>query len=304
MSNNGSVWTDFMSSEYAQNELKKIEKKAQQWSVNMDRGPLYDKANPGNDTTLSQSVTTQGVSGGGGSMVGSEDRKPLYTTKSAPVPGGEETYADATVEGLEDVHSAMLEVAHKAPTGKPLGTQDNKPEKWEGIQAAGSKKAKQLLKKAQDMFDEADEVEEDEANEVEEDEEAKLPPEEAEESVEDMIDSEDHDNEDKVDISEVEGLFDSYDSYEDESEDESLESILAELESEDSHGGMPMMDKMGDEHPVTASTTRKTVAILQELVKIANDLDANRQHADASEIDAVLKEEVQTLIASAKRKRK
>jgi hypothetical protein len=249
----------------------------------MDRGPLYDKANPGNDTTLSQSVTTQGVSGGGGSMVGSEDRKPLYTTKSAPVPGGEETYADATVEGLEDVHSAMLEVAHKAPTGKPLGTQDNKSEKWEGIQAAGSKKAKQLLKKAQDMF-----------------EEAELPSEEAEESVEDMIDSEDHDDEDKVDISEVEGLFDSY---EDEEEDESLESILEELESEDSHGGMPMMDKMGDEHPVTASTTRKTVAILQELVKIANDLDANQQHDDASEIDAVLKEEVQTLIASAKKRK-
>jgi hypothetical protein len=286
MSNNGSVWTDFMSSEYAQNELKKIEKKAQQWSVNMDRGPLYDKANPGNDTTLSQSVTTQGVSGGGGSMVGNEDRKPLYTTKSAPVPGGEETYADATVEGLEDIHSAMLEVAHKAPTGKPLGTQDNKPEKWDGIQAAGSKKVKQLLKKAQDMFDG----------------DGELPPEAEDlESVEDMIGTEDHDDEDKVDISEVSGLFDSYDE-EEEDEDESLESILEELESEDSHGGMPMMDKMGDEHMATASTTRKTVAILQELVKIANDLDANKQHADASEIDAVLKEEVQTLLASAKKK--
>jgi hypothetical protein len=116
-----------------------------------------------------------------------------------------------------------------------------------------------------------------------------------------MIDSEDHDDEDKVDISEIEDLFDSYDDEEDEEEDASLESVLEELEGEDSHGGMPMMDKKGDE-PETTSTTRKTVAILQELVKIANDLDANQQHADASEIDAVLKEEVQTLLASAKKK--
>lgn len=242
------VWSTFMESEYAQSELKKIEKQAQQWSVNMDRGPLYDKADPGNKTELSQSVTTQGVSGGGGSMVGSEDRKPLYTMKTAPTPGGEENYADTTVEGLEDIQSAMMDVAMKAPTGKPLGTQDNMPEKWDGIQAAGKAKVKNFTKQADSM----------------------------------MLDDESSEDE-GLDFSEA-----------------SLEQLLSEMEEgeEDSHDHLPsphLMESMG-------SRKKKTIALLKDLVKIANELDQNQRYEDASEVDAIIKDEVQALLTAAKKK--
>jgi hypothetical protein len=250
------VWSDFMASEYAQSELKKIEKQAQQWSVNMDRGPLYDKADPGNKTELSQSATTQGVSGGGGSMVGSEDRKPLYTMKTAPTPGGEEEYADTTVEGLEDIQSAMMEVAMKAPTGKPLGTQDNMPEKWDGMQAAGKARVKNFTKKA-DALMEADDFGHDEGH---------------------------SDETQELDFSEA-----------------SLEQLLEEMNQEESDEGHAisshdLMEAMG------SANKKKTVAFLKELVKIANELDQKGQHTEASEIDAVVKDEVQALLATAKKK--
>ena len=150
------IWKDFMNSEYAQKELSKIEKTAQQWSVNMDRGPLYDNVSPSGsgqtypETQMNPTTETQGVNAGGASMVGSEDRGPLYTTSPAAVPGGQEQYADAKVEGKDDIAKAMMDVAMKAPTGNPMGTQDNNSENWDGIQAAGAK-VQQFVKAAQDL---------------------------------------------------------------------------------------------------------------------------------------------------------
>lgn len=109
----------------------------------MEKKAQYEEQRPAGSgqtypqTQLNPTVETQGVNAGGASMVGNEDRGPLYTTSPAPVPGGQEQYADAKVEGLEDVAKAMLDVAMKAPTGGPLGTQDNMAEKWDGIAAAG-----------------------------------------------------------------------------------------------------------------------------------------------------------------------
>lgn len=157
MKSTTNVWKTFMESDYARQELDKIEKKAQQYSVNMDRGPLYDNVKPTGtgqtypETQLNPTVETQGVNAGGASMVGSEDRAPLYTTSPAGVPGGQEQYADPKVEGLDDVAKAMMDVAMKDPTGAPHGTQDNMPESWDGIQAAGGAKVKSFLKEGQDV---------------------------------------------------------------------------------------------------------------------------------------------------------
>lgn len=108
MSNKDSkVWEAFMSSDYVQTELTKQAQSA-------DRSKLYD-VDPKNHTELSESATTQGVSAGGGSLVGSGDSKALYTMKAAPVPGDKNALV---VEGLEDRHKKMMEVAMKAPTGK------------------------------------------------------------------------------------------------------------------------------------------------------------------------------------------
>lgn len=132
------VWKDFLNSDYAKNELNKIEKTAQ------ERGPLYDNINPTGSgqtypqTQLNPTVETQGVNAGGASMVGSEDRAPLYTTSPASVPGGQEQYADPKIEGKDDIAKAMMDVAMKAPTGGPLGTQDNSPENWDGMKASGT----------------------------------------------------------------------------------------------------------------------------------------------------------------------
>jgi hypothetical protein len=183
-------------------------------------------------------------------MVGSEDRKPLYTMKSSPTPGGEETYADTTVEGLEDVHSAMMEVAMKAPTGKPLGTQDNMPEKWDGIQAAGKAKVKNFTKQADSM----------------------------------MLDDDSSDETSELDFSEA-----------------SLEQLLSEMEDEkEEEAPLPsehLFEAMG-----SAKNKKKTIALLKDLVKIANELDQNHRYEDASEIDAVIKDEVQALLTAAKKK--
>ena len=142
---NSKVWESFMNSEFAQEQLVKMEKQAQ-----VDRSKLYN-VDPKNHTTLNESVETMGVSGGGGSMVGSGDSKALYTMKKAPVPGGAEEYADAVVEGLEDIASAMMDVALREPKGGPFGSQDNSPEKWDGLQAAGKKNIKSFTKKAQEL---------------------------------------------------------------------------------------------------------------------------------------------------------
>jgi hypothetical protein len=297
------IWSSFMNSEYAQTELKKIEKKAQQFSVNMDRGPLYDKADPGNKTQLSQSETTMGVGAGGGSVVGNGDRKTVYTTKPAQVPGGEEQYADTTVEGLEDVHEAMLDVAHREPTGGPFGTQDNQPEKWDGIQAAGNAKAKYPVKKAQDSRDSSNPAAQSIGNafmgkKMMDNGDGKM-----------MMDEEEHET-----------------SY----EDKSLEEILAELDkgSEDDYDDQ-VVDVDGEFHedkqshdldaedfedltssddmePVDSfldkSAAKKTVSYLKELVKIANECDQKGLHEDASQIDAIIKDEVKQLVTARKRK--
>ena len=130
------VWNEFMSSEFAQSEIKKMKKEA--FGADVDRNKLYGPAaDPKNNTTLSESFETQGVAAGGASIVGGGDSKALYTVKSVPVPGGQEACADAVVEGLEDIQKVMMEVAMREATGKPFGTQDNVSEKWDGIQAAG-----------------------------------------------------------------------------------------------------------------------------------------------------------------------
>ena len=269
---NSNVWADFMDSEYVQSELNKIEKSAQAYSTNMDRNKLYN-VDPKNHTELSQSTETMGVSGGGGSLVGSGDSKALYTTKSAPVPGGQEEYADATVEGLEDVASAMMEVAMKAPTGKPLGTQDNMPEKWDGIQAAG--KSSKSVKKAQaPHMNPAGAAGMAAAF-------GKQPGQKlmSEMEMEDVgLEMEDEDHE-------------SHEHTHSDDESHDLEALLDELESEGSERGMSL-----------ASRKAQTVSLLKELVKIANDLDLQGQHAEASEIDLAIKDEVKTLVSTAKRK--
>lgn len=264
------VWEDFMQSEFVQSELKKIKKEAQavdQWSVNMDRNKLYGPgADPKNTTTLSESAETMGVNAGGASMVGSGDSKALYTTKPAPVPGGEEQYADTTVEGLEDIQKAMMDVAMREPTGKPLGTQDNMPEKWDGIQAAG--KATKPFTKQSQAYDPNNKGAADAAKAI----------------------SQSFMGGHKM----MEG------------EEPSLEQILSDLEKEEGEGSKdgseegehmmaPEMMAMG------AAKKKETVALLKELVKIANELDSQGQHEDASEIDAVIKSEVETLASSKKK---
>ena len=268
------LWDTFMQSEYVQSELKKIEKKAQapdQWSVNMDRNKLYGPASdPKNKTTLSDSTETMGVAAGGASLVGSGDSKALYTTKQVAAPGGEEQYADTTVEGLEDIQKAMLEVAHREPTGGPFGTQDNVSEKWDGIQAAG-KATKPFTKKSQ-------------------------APQLSPTGVQGMKDAfkmmgedeEDHDHKDHEDS------------------EPSLEDILADLEkgqgAEDMHASLhdEESDSLSDLMARGSSKKKETVALLKELVKIANELDSQGQHEDASEIDAVIKSEVVALASKKK----
>lgn len=245
---NSKIWENFMQSEFAKSEISKIEKKAQHFSDGRDRDPLYS-VDPGNKTQLSQSATTQGVNAGGASNVGSGDRGPLYQTTPAAVQGGAEQYADATVEGLEDVAKAMMDVAHKAPTGEPRGSQDNQSESWAGIQAAGSDQVKNFAKTAQDMGHGGDHM------------------------MSEMMDSD---------------------------EDVSLEQILSELEAEEK--GEEEAHEEDDYMMSEAANKKKTVALLKELVKIASECDEKGLHSDADEIDSVIKQEVQTLLAATKKK--
>lgn len=262
MSNNSQAWEDFMTSEFVQGELKKMEKEAQaQWSVNMDRNKLYGPAaDPKNNTTLSESTETMGVAAGGGSIVGGGDSKALYTTKSAPTLGGEETYADTTVEGLEDVQKAMMDVAMRDATGKPFGTQDNMSEKWDGIQAAGAS-TKPFTKKSQ-AYDPNNAGSADAAKKI--------------------SDSFMHGHKmmDKT-----------------SDEDKTLEQILSELEGTEGEG-----PKDGSHETAMASANKKreTVSFLKELVKIANELDAQGQYDDAAEIDTVIKDEIKVLASKKK----
>jgi len=264
------LWDTFMQSEYVQTELKKIEKTAQAPDRNKLYGPAAD---PKNKTTLSDSVETMGVAAGGASLVGSGDSKALYTTKSVAAPGGEEQYADTTVEGLEDIQKAMLEVAHREPTGGPFGTQDNVSEKWSGIAAAG-KATKPFTKKSQ----------------------APQAP--------------------QLDPGGVAGMADAFkmmdeDEEEDHEHDEhdsepSLEDILADLERgqgvDEMHADMhdEESDSLQDMMARGSLKKKETVALLKELVKIANELDSQGQHEDASEIDAVIKSEVVALASKKK----
>lgn len=264
---NSNIWETFMQSEFAQKQLEKIEKKAQHFSDGRDRDGLYNVA-PASDTQLGQSVTTQGVNAGGASMVGSEDRGPLYTTTPAAVPGGQEQYADATVEGLEDTAKAMMDVAMKAPTANPRGSQDNHPESWDGIQAAGNSQLKNFTKSAQDMM---------------------MDKEGGEHMMAEMMASDD---------------------------DASLEKILSELEEEGKEEedkdeeAIPSVMISGDkmmeaEHMMhEASSKKKTIALLKELVKIATECDEKGLTKDANEIDAVIKSEVKTLLAASKKLKK
>lgn len=246
------VWESFMNSPFAQEQIGKMEKQAQ-----VDRSKLYN-VDPKNKTELNKSVETMGVSGGGGSMVGSGDSKALYTMKKAPTPGGAEEYADTVVEGLEDIASAMMEVAMREPKGGPFGSQDNSPEKWDGLQAAGKKNVKSFTKQAHEL-----ELHGEEGSDLE----SLL----ADLSKEDEADEAHEAHEGHEHALELAG-----------DEDSELESILADL------------DKV-------ASTKRASMNMLKELVKIANDLDLAGEHADAAEIDSVLKEEVKALIASKKK---
>ena len=87
------------------------------------------------------------------------------------------------------------------------------------------------------------------------------------------------------------------------SEEVELDQILADLEEEEAaseesfEGGQPMMDEMA----AFAVNKKKTVALLKELVKIASELDEKGQYEDATEIDNVIKEEVQTLLTASKK---
>ena len=256
MSNsNSKVWEDFMSTEFAQRKLEQLKKEAQ----SADRSKLYS-ADPKNKTELSKSTETMGVSGGGGSLVGSGDSKSLYTLKSSPVPGGAEDYADAVVEGLEDVHSRMLEVAHKEAKGNPKGTQDNKSEKWEGLQAAGNT-VKSFTKSAME-----DEMKHEEAKHEMSHEEMKHEMGHAE-----MKHEMDDDHGKEV--------------------DEILEMLKEHVAEEKEHHTEELAKHVGN------------VSLLQELVKIANDLDAQGSHEDANEIDAVIEAETRNLLASLKAKK-
>ena len=147
MSNNfnSDIWEEFTKHPTNQKIIEKVDgkkrvKEAQAFSSGNDRSGY--EVDPGNNTTLSQSTTTQGVNAGGASLVGNEDRAIVYDNVTSPAAcqGGAEKYADPVVEGLEDVASAMMEVATKAPTGNPEGSQDNTAEKWDGIPAVGSKR--------------------------------------------------------------------------------------------------------------------------------------------------------------------
>lgn len=230
------VWEDFMGGDYAQSEIQRIKKSAS----GQDRNKLYN-VDPKNKTELSESVKTMGVSSGGGSIVGGGDSKALYTTKSSPVSG------DSTVEGLEAIHDAMMEVANRTPTGK----QGNS--------------LKQFTKAGQMQM---------------------MNP-----MMNPMMSPEDE--EETLDLNGDEG--------------DDLESILAQLEeedSEDSEDSESLHEPLASRHLHTASLAAKradAVSLLKELVKIANDLDAQGQHADAAEIDAVIKDEVKTLAASKKK---
>ena len=267
------LWDTFMQSEYVQTELKKIEKTAQAPDRNKLYGPAAD---PKNKTTLSDSVETMGVAAGGASLVGSGDSKALYTTKSVAAPGGEEQYADTTVEGLEDIQKAMLEVAHREPTGGPFGTQDNVSEKWSGIAAAG-KATKPFTKKSQAT----DSRDSDNA---------------AAQSIGNAFMGAKH----MMGEGEDENEHDEHDS------EPSLEDILADLERgqgvDEMHADMhdEESDSLQDMMARGSLKKKETVALLKELVKIANELDSQGQHEDASEIDAVIKSEVVALASKKK----
>lgn len=228
MSNKDSkVWEAFMNSDYVQSELTKQ-------AQSQDRSKLYD-VDPKNHTELSESATTQGVSAGGGSLVGSGDSKALYTMKAAPVPGDKNALV---VEGLEDRHKKMMEVAMKAPTGKQASLKGFTKQSQHMM---GEHMMDKMM--GEHMMDKMMEHEE----------------------LDSLLEEkkEEHDHADKM-----------------------VEEILADLEKEES-----------EEHKKEA-----TLDLLRELVKIANELDAEGEHEDANEIDLVLKEEVRTLAASLKKK--
>jgi hypothetical protein len=163
----------------------------------------------------------------------------------------------------------MLEVAHREPTGGPFGTQDNVSEKWSGIAAAG-KATKPFTKKSQAP---------------------------------------------QLDPKGVAGMahaFKMMGEGEDENEHDehdsepSLEDILADLERgqgvDEMHADMhdEESDSLQDMMARGSLKKKETVALLKELVKIANELDSQGQHEDASEIDAVIKSEVVALASKKK----
>lgn len=282
MSNgNSKVWEDFMNTEFAQRKLEQIKKEAQ----SADRDKLY-RVDPKNKTELSKSTETMGTSSGGGSLVGGGDSKSLYTLKSTSVPGGAESYADAVVEGLEDVHARMLEVAHKEPKGNPKGTQDNKSEKWEGLQAAGNA-VKSFTKSA---------MESEMAHEMDD---------EAEHKEEQYEDDSEHDNKFEEMLKMLKQHEDK-DKSEHDDEFEEILKMLKEHEDEDKKHTDEMSHEMSHEmkHEMAKDLEKSAgnVSLLRELVKIANDLDAQGNFEDASEIDAVVEAETKALIASLKKK--
>jgi hypothetical protein len=240
MKTKSKVWDDFMSSEFAQKRLEK--QAADRSEYNVD---------PKNKTVLNPSVETKGVNSGGASMVGSGDSKALYTTKPVSVPGGAEKYADPVVEGLEDIHNAMLDVAHSTPTGKVAGT-------------------KPFMKAAQFEDEMSDEIE------VVEDEDKLI-----EQFLTDLEseDDEDDQQQDLVSLLEQQDVEDQFAPEENEvelvEEQEGLGSVMA---------------------------SKKTLLILKELVASADELDAAGRTEDADVLDAVIKQELQTMVTASKKK--
>lgn len=268
------VWRDYMSSKFAQEVLaeldsaKRVKKAQAQFSDGRDRDSLYDVGPGMEPASLGASVETMGVSGGGGSMVGSGDSKALYTMKNVSVPGGQESYADGVVEGLEDKAKAILDVAMRDPTGKPFGDEGNQSLKWDGIAAAG-KSVKPFTKQSATLA----------GNPVSG---TGGMPGGGSQMMGDgsmMMGCSMHGEEcqEECDLKDLLG---------DEDED-----MAGDEGMDDMSGGMDLESLL-----TSASTrSRKTVALLKELVKIANELDLEGAVQEANEIDAVIKTEVAAL---------
>lgn len=262
MKSNSKTWDDFMSSAFV---TKALEKTAQA------EGNEYS-VTPASSTELGKSVTTQGVSAGGASMTGgAEDSKALYTTSPAALAGNAEQYADATVEGLEDVAKAMMDVAMSTPTGE--------------VKEAGSRKS---IKTAQDMGEFSDDDYLDDLFK------ADLSDEDVTQTDDEYLTSlEDEALSGPISSEEETEAFSSEPTIEDSSDTD-----LAEMFEKDEAS-----DEFSfDDFSTASAEKRKTFATLIELVKVADECDALGLHNDANDVDSVIKDEIKSLITAAKKK--